>query len=120
MKSCYRFGNNFTKNNDDKCKYAYANADNYVYIKICWAKTVVREEAAILTILLPIKTVLSIFLELLSTLSSTIAFLFPSSTSILNLTLLNVVRAVSADEKNAENNNKTNNMHSRAMSLGPI
>ena len=48
------------------------------------------------------------------------ALLFPSSTSMSKRTLLKVVRAVSADEKNADNNNRINNMHSKAMSLGPI
>jgi hypothetical protein len=48
------------------------------------------------------------------------AFLLPSSISIRNRTLLTVVRAVSAEEKNAEKNNKNSNTHSRAMSLGPI
>ena len=89
-------------------------------LKTLCIKIVVKEEAAIFTILFPFKIVLSIFLELPKILSRIMACLLPSSTSILSLTLLVVVRAVSAEEKNAENNNKISNTHSRAMSLGPI
>ena len=78
-------------------------------------KIVVREDAAIFTMLFPIKIVLSIFRELFKTLSRIMALLSPSSTSILKRTLLMVVRAVSAEEKNAENNNKINKIHSITM-----
>jgi len=87
--------------------------------RLC-VKIVAIDEAAIFTMLFPISTVLSIFLELFSTLFKTIAFLFSSSTRVLSLILLTVVKAVSADEKNAENKSNTTNTHSNAMSLGPI
>ena len=47
------------------------------------------------------------------------ARLLPSSTNIRIRILLTVVKAVSADEKNADSKIKTNNTHSIAMSLGP-
>ena len=59
-----------------------------------------------LTILFPIRIALSILPELSITLPTVIALLLPSSIRERILILLTIVKAVSADEKNADNNNK--------------
>ena len=66
------------------------------------AMDVAREEAPILTRLLPIRIVLSIFPELPVTFRRVFAFLFPCSARVWIRILFAVVIEVSADEKNAE------------------
>ena len=63
---------------------------------------VAREEAEILTILFPIRIALSIFVLLSIIFFTRKAFLLFSSIKVLILILLTVVKAVSADEKNAD------------------
>jgi hypothetical protein len=63
---------------------------------------VARADAVILTILLPTRIVLNILEGFSSTLKTLKAERFPSSERALNLCLLTVVSAVSADEKNAD------------------
>lgn len=67
---------------------------------------VVSEDTAIFTMLLPISMALNIFGELSRIFKIITALLFPSSASERIRILLTVVRAVSADEKNAERNSK--------------
>jgi hypothetical protein len=67
------------------------------------AITVARADAEILTILFPMRIADSILLLFSRILSTSAAFLFPSSARDLILILFTVVRAVSADEKNADN-----------------
>ena len=84
--------------------------------KSFWAKTVVNAEAAIFTILLPIRMVLRNFVFLSSKDSTSPAFFTPSSAMDLILSLFNDVNAVSADEKNAESNKRANSIINRAAS----
>ncbi len=75
--------------------------------KIFVARVVAREAEDRFTMLLPIRMALSILPES-SVISSTFfARLLPSSAMLLRRILLEVVKAVSAEEKNADNNNKT-------------
>lgn len=67
---------------------------------------VVKDEAEIFTILFPIKIALSIFSFLSMTFKRTAAELFPSSIKVTTRNRLMVIRAVSADEKNAESPSK--------------
>ena len=72
------------------------------------ARVVAREEADKFTMLFPISIAESIFFGRSTTLRTLTALLSPSSAMVLSLILLTVVRAVSADEKNADRaNNKT-------------
>ena len=64
--------------------------------------TVVREEAVIFTMLLPIRMVLISLLEFSVTFRTLFALLLPPSDSDLRENMLTVVSAVSADEKNAD------------------
>jgi len=91
----------------------------YIFPNTFCTNKVEIAEAPIFTMLFPIKTVLSIFDWCFITLSRIRARLLPSSTNIRIRILLTVVKAVSADEKNADSKIKTNNTHSIAMSLGP-
>lgn len=71
-----------------------------------WARMVVSDDTAIFTMLLPIRIALSIFEELSRIFKIITALLFSSSARERMRILLTVVRAVSADEKNAESNSK--------------
>ena len=80
------------------------------------ASTVVRAEAALVTILLPIRMVLRNFVFLSSSDRTRPALLEPSSAMDFILSLLRDVNAVSADEKKAESSKRTNNIINRAAS----
>ena len=71
-----------------------------------------------MTTLLPIRMALSIFPELSVTSRTAWARLLPSSARLRILSLLEVVRAVSADEKKAERASKITRMISCNTSLG--
>ena len=73
------------------------------------ANVVASADAEIFTILFPIRIALSIFPYLSSTFIAVWALLSPSSASVLRRTLLTVVKAVSAEEKKPDKNNKINN-----------
>lgn len=90
----------------------------YLLPKASVTNVVVKAEADILTILLPISMALSIFEGLSTNLSSRFAFLLPSFAMNFNLCLLTVVNAVSAEEKNAESNNNNNKIINLIMELG--
>ena len=75
-----------------------------------------RAEAAILTILLPIRMVLKNFVFLSSRESTSLALFDPSSAKDFILILLSEVKAVSADEKKAERNKSTNRTINRVVS----
>lgn len=81
------------------------------------AKVVAREDAERLTMLFPIKMELSIFVWLLISFKTNAAFLLPSSAIDFKRILFTVVRHVSAEEKNAENNNSINKINSFEASL---
>ena len=78
-----------------------------IFPNILTASVVASEDAERLTILLPIKIAESIFAESSVTRSTLSAFLLPASDRVRIRILLTVVRAVSDDEKNADNSNKT-------------
>ena len=70
--------------------------------QILIASVVASADAEILTILFPMSIVLSILLYFPRIFSTRAAFLLPSSTRVLRRILLTVVKADSAEEKNAE------------------
>ena len=65
-------------------------------------KMVVRDEAAMFTMLFPIRIALSILSGFSFSFNTSIAFLLPLSAKDLSLMALTVVRAVSEDEKKAD------------------
>ena len=69
---------------------------------ICWKKMVVIDEAAMFTMLLPIRIALSILSGFSFNVSTSFAFLLPLSANDLSRIVLTVVNAVSEDEKNAD------------------
>ena len=73
-----------------------------VFPKTSMVNVVMMADAAMFTMLLPIRMVLSIFPESAITFSRTRAFLLPCSTKDWIRIRLTVVRAVSAEEKKAE------------------
>ena len=82
------------------------------------ARVVAMLDADRLTILFPIKMALSILPESSVTFNALAAFLFPSSASVIIRIRLNVVSAVSAEEKNADKNNRTTSIINWIMSSG--
>lgn len=75
----------------------------------CKVMVVARDDAKILTMLLPIRIALSILDELDVILRTLAAFLLPSSARERILIWLTVTSDVSADEKKAESNRSTIN-----------
>ena len=78
------------------------------------------EDAERFTILFPTRIVVNILLGFSSISDRIFAFLFPSSFNILTRTLLIVVMAVSADEKNADNKSKQQRVTNNIMFMGSI
>jgi hypothetical protein len=80
-----------------------------LFPQILMTNVVDMEEAVKLTTLFPTRIALSIFPWFSSIFVSVMAFLLPASASVLTLIRFTVVNAVSADEKNADNEtNKIN------------
>ena len=82
-------------------------------------KVVVRDDADILTMLLPIRIVLISLLEFSVTFRTLDALLLPLSARDLRENLLTVVRAVSAEEKNADSATSTTKMIMFIMEPAP-
>ena len=82
------------------------------------ARVVVREEAAILTILLPMRIVLRNFALLSISDSRSTAHFEPSSAKVFILILLTDVNAVSADEKKADSIRRKPKIIKRATAPG--
>ena len=79
---------------------------------------VVKEEAVRFTMLLPIKMALNIFVGSSINFCTVLAEFVPSSARLLILSLLTVVRAVSADEKKADSASNISKIINCVTSLG--
>ena len=117
MYGCHGFWGNLSENKHKQRKYTCG----YTYSPVphtSIAKVVVREEAAMFTILFPIRMVLK-NLELLSIRDNTRTALFdPSSASDLIFRRLSEVKAVSAEEKKADNSKSMIRIIKRAAAPG--
>ncbi len=82
------------------------------------ANIVAIEDAEMLTTLLPIKIALNIFPEFSITQPRVMAFLFPSSIKVRTRIRFTVLKAVSEDEKKADNANKTISIKNCVATLG--
>ena len=88
-----------------------------LFPKTFMVKVVSRDDADRLTILLPIKIALNILLCCSITFDRTTARSTPDSARVRTLILFTVVRAVSDDEKNADNANNITNTSNCMTSL---